>query len=57
MKEVQLQENVHLVVVTETSSIPQEMLDPVEARVLKILRKTLLYPTFVHFAHESTGLV
>jgi hypothetical protein len=43
-----------LAVVTETSFTPLEMLDPVAARVLKICRKTLLYPTVVHLAREGT---
>ena len=54
MKEVLPQENMHLAVVTQTSSTPLEMLDPVAARVLKISRKTLLYPTVVDLAREDT---
>jgi hypothetical protein len=44
----------YLAVVTETSSILPKMLDPVAACVLKICRKTLLYPTVVHLACEGT---
>jgi 5,10-methylenetetrahydrofolate reductase len=54
MKEVLLQESMHLAVVTETSSTLLMMLDLVAACVLKIYKKTLLYPTVVHLACKGT---
>jgi hypothetical protein len=54
MKEVLLQESMHLAVVIETSSTLLKMLDLVAVCVLKICRKTLLYLTVVHLAREGT---
>ena len=54
MKEVLSQESMHLAVVTETSSAPLKMLDPVAACVLNICRKTFLYSTVVYLAREGT---
>ena len=57
VKKMLLQEMMHLVAVQKLSIALLKMLNPVEACILKVWRKIMLYSTIVHLSYEHTGRV
>jgi hypothetical protein len=55
VKEMYLEELIHLVVVMKLSTAPLEMLNPVETCIPDLWRKTILYSTTLYVSHKCTG--
>jgi hypothetical protein len=51
MKEMHLQELMHLVTIVKLSTAPLKMLDPVETCILDFRRKTALNSTTLNISH------
>jgi hypothetical protein len=54
VKEMYLEELMDLVVVVKQSTTLLKMLNPVEACILDLWRKTLLYSTILYVSHKRT---
>jgi hypothetical protein len=57
VKEIPLQEAVHLAIVAKLSAALLDMIGPVAAGVLNFRKKILLNPTFLSFDYKHVGSI